>query len=252
MSFPYLAPLTFRAVTTEYVSTKTMAYGNLGMTPDGSLYRLCKAGAAITNTLAGKINAYTYLEGLTGSAAETTAAAVAAGDTSITITDATNSRSAEYYKGGYLVIPSSGTYDTIHHIWKSDAEVSNTYKLYVSSPFVYAYAAGGTVAAYPSPWKNVKNAGSYSQGYEHFVGMAEIPITSGYYFWAKVRGPHWCWVNSTWPGAASEDRDVVFHINGTIVMADEKINTSAVSCQRAGYLMYSGNYGDAMIMMQIE
>jgi len=252
MSFPYLAALSFRAVTEQYASTRALHVGAKGMTEEGSLYRLCLAGAAITNPLAAKINAYTYLEGLTGSVAETTAAAITAGDTTVTLTDATNSRAKDYYKDGYFTIPSSGTYDVFHHIWKSDAEVSDTYKLYLTEPMVYAYAAGGTVAVYPNPWRNIKNAGAYSQGYEHFACCIERPITSGYYFWGKVQGPHWAWITGTWPGAAQNDRDVCFWIDGTIKMQDEGINTSAISLQRAGYLMFSGNYGDAMIMLQIE
>jgi len=252
MSFPYLAALSYAAVINEYAATRALHVGAKGMVENGSLYRLCKAGAAITNPLAAKINRYTYLEGVTGDVAETTATAIAVGDTTVVITDATNARAKDYWQDGYLAIPNSGTYDVFHHIWKSDAEISNTYKLYVTEPFIYAYAAGGTLAAYPNPWRNIRNAGAYSQGFEHFACCIERPITSAYYFWGKVQGPHWAWVNSTWPGAAARDRDVIFHIDGTIRMADEGINTDAQSNQRAGYLMYSGNYGDAMIMLQIE
>jgi len=252
MSFPFMAALSWKAVSTEYVSTSTFRVGQLGMTEDGSLYRLCKSGAAITNTLAGKINSYTYLTACTGDCAEAaTSGAIADGTTKVTVLD-TSTIAADYYKGGYAVIPSSGTVDSIRTIRKSTAGAGVSTTITVDAPYTQTYASGGTMALYPSPWNSVKNAASYSGGYEHFVCMVNMPITSAYYFWGKVRGPHWCWVNSTWPGAASEDRDVVFHTNGTIVMADEKINTSAVSCQRAGYLMFSGNYGDAMVMMQIE
>jgi hypothetical protein len=253
MSFPYLASLSWKAIDTQYASTSTFHTGNLGMTEDGSLWRLCKAGAAITNTLAGKINYYQHLTGVTGSSAEAALnGAIAAGDMKYTFDDATNSRAANYYQYGYCAQPASGTNDNVHFILKSDAEVSDTYTCHIGGQFSQAYADDSTIHSYPSPWGDVRNAASYSGGYEHFVCMVNRPITSAYYFWGKVRGPHWCWVNSTWPGAASEDRDVVFHTNGTIVMADEKINTSAVSCQRAGYLMYSGNYGDALVMIQIE
>ena len=252
MSFPFIAALSYSAAGAEYSSSKTFHVGAKGMVENGAMYRLCKAGAALTNPLAAKINAYRYLEALTGDVAETTAAAIAVGDTAVTITDATNARAADYWKDGYLAIPSSGTYDVFHHIWKSDAEVSDTYKLYLKEPFIYAYAAGGTLAAYPSPWRNIKNASAYSGGYEHFACCVERPISSGYHFWGKVQGPHWAWITGTWPGAAANDRDVVFHTDGTIKMADEGINTSAISLQRAGYAMFSGNYGDAMIMLQIE
>ncbi len=252
MSFPFLAGLSYNAVINQYSSSGNYHVGNKGMTENGSLYRLCKAGAAITNPCAAKINAYRYLTGVTGDVAETTATAIAAGDTTVVIADATNARAADYWQDGYLVIPSSGTYDVFHHIWKSDKEVSDTYKLYVTEPFIYAYAAGGTIQAYPSPWRNIKNAVAYSGGYEHFACCIERPISSGYFFWGKVQGPHWAWIYGTWPGAAINDRDVHFWIDGTIYMADEAINTGAISPQRAGYAMFSGNYGDALIMLQIE
>ena len=252
MSFPYLAALGWKAVDTQYVSTSTFHKGNLGMTEDGSLWRLCKAGAAITNTTRAKINYYQHLEGVTGSSAESAlSSAIAVGDKKYTMADATNARAANYYQFGYEAQPSP-SYDGTHFILSSDAEVSDTYTIHIAGQFNTIDAAGETIHTYPCPWGDVRNAAAYSQGYEHFVCMVNLAISSGYYFWGKVRGPHWVAVNSTWPGAASEDRQCVFHTNGTIVMADEKINTSGVSSQFAGYLMYSGNYGDCMIMLQIE
>nr|MDD4985862.1 hypothetical protein [Dehalococcoidales bacterium] len=217
-----------------------------------SVYRLCKAGAALTNPLAAKINAYTYLEACTGDCAEaaSSTAIVAAGRT-VTVLD-TSTIAADYYKRGYLVIPSSSSYDDIRFIKKSTAGAGVSVDITVAAGFSAAYASGGTIALYPNPWNNIKNPGSYSAGYEHFACCSQRAITSGYFFWGKVRGPHWAWVNSTWPGAAANDRDVYFHTNGTINMQDEGINTSGISGQRAGYLMYSGNYGDAMIYLQIE
>ena len=149
-------------------------------------------------------------------------------------------------------MPTSTGGDNVRYVRKSSAENSNVYTIYVTAPFTQAYAVDSTIHVYPSPWKDIRNAGAYSAGYEQFACCLErYSITSGYYFWGKVKGPHWCWVNSTWPGAASEDRECVFHTNGTIEMADESWGAST-SQQRAGRLMYSGNYGDAMVFLQIE
>ena len=253
MSFPFMAALSWRATATQYVSTKTFRIGAEGMTEDGSLYRLCKSGAAITNPVAAAINRYRWLSGVTGDGAEAAlAAAIAVGDVDFTFND-TNSRAADYYKDGYYVDPrSSSAGPTTMHIWKSNAGAGTSVKCYVSAPFTQTNASGNTVQAYPNPWGNVRAAGAYSQGYEHFCCMPGMPITSGYYFWGKVKGPFWCWVTGTWPGAAQNDRDCCFWIDGTIKMQDEGINTSAISLQRAGYLMFSGNYGDSFLMIQIE
>ncbi len=256
MSFPYISALSFDAVTNQYAATRTLHVGAKGMTEEGSEYRLCKAGAAITNPLAAKINAYRYLLAVSGDVAETTAVAIAAGDRTVTITDATNARAAEYYKDGYFVQP-GGTYDCIRHIWKSDAAVAadDKVKLYVSAPFTVADAVGNTVQAYPNPWGNAKTPNAaYPSGNEHFVCVPPAPITSGKYFWGQVHGPHWCWfagIGGNWPGADANDRELYFHINGAVDLLDRRVHTGAISPQRAGYLMYSGNYGDTLCMMQL-
>ncbi len=252
MSFPYMAALSYRAVGAQYSSSKTYTYGAKGMTEDGSEYRLCKTGAALTNPCAAKINYFTYLSACTGTCAEAaTSGAIAIGDTSFTFLD-TSTVAVDYYKDGYAVIPSSSSYDNLLPIKSSDAGAGTSVKVYLKAPFTQIYASGGTIQGYPNPWRDIRNAGAYSSGYEHFACVANINVSSGYYFWGKVAGPHWCWITGTWPGAAAYDRDVCFWIDGTIKMQDEGINTSGVSLQRAGYLMFSGNYGDALCMMQFE
>lgn len=250
MSFPFIAALSYRAVHTEYVSTKTFRLGMLGMTEDGTFFRLAKAGAAMTDPIRGKVNDNTHLSGLTGDSVEAPlTAAIAIGDTDFTITDATNARVADYYKDGYMVQPRANGDGTIH-IRKSDAEVSDTYKIHVSSPFKVTNALGNTVHAYPSLYGNIQNAGSYAGGYEQFAGCINSLITSAYFFWLKVKGPHWVTVTGTWPGAASQDRTCCWHTDGTIRMADEAFN-GGTSEQIAGYLIQSGNYGDVLLMMDM-
>ncbi len=254
MSFPYMAALSWRAVGAQYSSSKTYKIGALGMTEDGSLYRLCKAGAALTNPLAAKINYFTYLEGVTGTCAEAaTSGAVAIGDTSVTVLD-TSTVAADYYKDGYAVIPSASSYDNILPIKSSDAGVGTSVKIYLNAPFTQIYASGGTMALYPNPWKDIRNAGAYSAGNEQFAVESNINVTSGYYFWGKVRGPHWCWfagIGGNWPGADAGDRTLCFHTNGAVDLLDRRVHTGTLSSQIAGYLMYSGNYGDTLCMMQL-
>ncbi len=250
MSFPFIAALGYKAAFTEYVGTNTFNLGQLGMTEDGTFYRLSKAGAALTNPTRAKINANTHLSGLTGHSLEAAlASAIAVGDTDFTVTDATNARDADYYKGGYAAQPRSDGDGTIP-IVKSGKEVSDTYKIYVPAPFQVTNSQGNTVHVYPSLYGNIKTAAAYSQGYEQFAGCINAPITSGYYFWMKVKGPNWVGVTSTWPGAASKDRLCVWHLDGTIKMADEAYN-GGTSEQIAGYLIQSGNYGDVLLMLDM-
>lgn len=250
MSFPFIAALTYEAANAEYVSTSAFRLGQLAMTEDGTFWRMSKAGAAMTDPIRGKVNDNTHLDGVSGDSTESAlVAAIAVGDRDCTITDATNSRAADYYKDGYFVQPRANG-DGTYHIWKSDAESSDTYKIYVSEPFRVTNALGNTVHCYPSPYGNIQNPGSYAAGYEQFAGCIQRLITSGYYFWLKVKGPHWVTVTSTWPGAASQDRLCVWHTDGTIRMADEAYN-GGTSEQIAGYLIQSGNYGDVLLMMDM-
>ncbi len=255
MSFPSFASISHEKAHAAPSATRA-AIGNLvgqpAMAPDGSWFRMCLAGAAITNPVAAAINRYRWLAGVTGDGAEAAlSVAIAVGDTKFTFLD-TNSRVKNYYEGGYFVDPRSASAGpTTMQIAASEAGNGTSIKCYTTAPFTQTNAAGNTVQAYPSPWGNVRAAGAYSQGYEHFCVMPGQPVTSAYYFWGKVKGPFWCWVTGTWPGAAQNDRDVVFWIDGTIKMADEGINAN-ISLQRAGYLIFSGNYGDALCMIQIE
>jgi hypothetical protein len=255
MGFPYIASLSWEATHAEYSSASAFRVGQLGMAEDGSMYRLCKAGAALTNPLAGKINAYTYLEACTGDCAEAaTSTAIADGTYTVTVLD-TSTIDADYYKDGYAVIPNSGTVDSIRHIKSSTAGAGTSVTITVDAPFTQTYAAGGTMALYPNPFNNIKNAGAYGAGNEHFACEISRPITSGYYFWGKVRGPHWCWfagIGGNWPGADANDRTLCFHTNGAVDLLDRRVHGGVLSPQIAGYLMYSGNYGDVMVYLQIE
>lgn len=256
MSFPYVAALSWRAVSAQYVSTSALHTGALGMTEDGSMYRLCLAGGTIGSGLAAAINYWRYLTGVTGDCAEANlSAAIAVGDVDFTFAD-TNTRAKDYYKDGYAVIP-DGSYDNIRHIWKSDAAAAaaDQVKVYVSAPFTVLKAISTTIQCYPNPWSSVRTPGAYSDANEHFVCVPPAPITSGKYFWGQVKGPHWLWfagVGGNWPGADANDRTLVFYQNGAVDLLDRQVHSNTRSNQIAGYLMYSGNYGDVLTYLQIE
>lgn len=255
MSFPFVAALDDRAVTLEYASTSNMKIGQLGMTEDGSMFRLCKAGAALTNPLAFKVTYESMQGGFSGTCPEgALTSAIAVGDTYCELTDSTNSRAADYYKDGYVCQPRASG-DNIRRIWKSDAEVTatNMYRLHVTAPFTATDAVGNTINVYTNPYKDIRNgdAGPLGTGYDRIVGYVNIDVTSGYFVWCKVRGPHWCHIgNGGWPGAANLDRAVCAYPGGTLKFANDAWSTT--SDQYLGFLMHANNYGDAMIMLAIE
>jgi hypothetical protein len=231
-------------------STKKHPLGTVGMTPDGSKYRYCKAGAAIAKNW-GCVNANRHLSACTGESAEAAlSGAIAVGDTDFTFLD-TSTIAADYYADGY-VVTMQGPFE-LHRIAHSTAGAgtSVTCTLEDGDAFVTADADANTVNVYPSPWGNVKLGMAAASGQEGFVCVPKCAITSGNYFWGLVNGPYWGTVYSTWPLAAANDVEVVFHIDGSLRMADEAYN-GAISSQIAGHVIVSGNYGDCLIMLQIE
>lgn len=251
MSFPYIVEMPYQEAFRQS-ATKQHSLGTVGMTPDGSRYRYCKAGAAIAKNW-GCINANRHLSGVTGESAEAAlSTAIAVGDTDFTFAD-TNTRAKDYYAGGYIV--TLQTPFELHRIKSSDIAVAadDKVKCYLEDgdSFVTADAVGNTVNVYPSPWGNVKLGDSTASTYEGFVCCPKMAITSAYYFWGLVNGPYWTTVTSTWPLAAANDIEVVFHQDGSFKMADEAYNAGA-SNQIAGHVIVSGAYGDCLIMLQIE
>jgi len=249
MSFPYVVQMPYQEAFASG-TTKRHPLGTVGMTPDGSTYRYCKAGAAITTNW-GCINANRHLTGVTGQSSEAAlGTAIAVGDTTFYFLD-TNTRAVDYFADGYIV--TLQTPFEVHRIKSSTLGNATgiTCTLEDGDSFVTADAVGNTVNVYPSPWGNVKMGDSTASTYEGFVCCPKKLITSGHYFWGQTRGPYWCTVTSTWPLAAANDIEVVFHQDGSFKMADEAYN-GGVSNQIAGHVIVSGNYGDCLIMLQIE
>jgi hypothetical protein len=214
------------------------------------MYRFCRAGAAITKNW-GCVNANKHLTGVTGQSSEAAlTVAIAAGDRRFSFAD-TNTRVKDYFKDGYVV--TMQTVMELHRIANSTVGDATSITCYLDGgdEFITADALGNTVNVYPSPWGNIKQGMAAASGFEGFVCCPKIAVASGYYFWGQVTGPYWTTVTSTWPLAAANDIEVVFHIDGSFKMADEAYN-GGVSNQIAGHVMVSGNYGDCLIMLQIE
>jgi len=248
--FPWVAQINYKEAFQQYAASCGRQLGSLAMTPDGSMYRLCKAGAAISKTW-GCINANRHLAGVTGESSEAAlTVAIAAGDRSFTFAD-TNTRVKDYFANGYVVTMEESM--AVHRIASSTLGDATSIKCYLEGgdEFIEAVAVGHTVNVYPSPWGNVKLGMATASGYEGFVCCPKRIVTSGYYFWGQVRGPYWCTVTGTWPLAAANDIEVVFHVDGSFKMADEAYN-GAISSQIAGHVIVSGAYGDCLIMLQIE
>lgn len=252
MSFPFVVQMPYEEAFQESAD-QLHPLGTVGMTPDGSMYRYCKAGEAMTTNW-GKVNANEHLTGVTGDSSEAAlGTAIAAGDTTFYFldTNAAADRVVDHFKGGYIVTM-QGPFE-VHRIKSSTVGNSTgiTCTLEDGDAFVAADAVGNTVNVYPSPWGNVRNA-SGGAGHQGIVCVNKMAVTADYYFWGMTNGPYWCTVTLTWPLASTQDITVTFYTDGSFRMLDEAVNTDGVSEQIAGHVIVSGNYGDCLIMLQIE
>lgn len=245
--FGYCAQLDFEQV--YKAPTATLAgmgqhIGQLGMTPDGSLWRLFKAGAAISNPLQG-CGSYDQPEDVTPSA-------TAVGSRTLIVNSSTATKNL--YAGGTIIIGAAAAYRKFYHITGNTATSGGYSTLYLAHPILYAIAGSEWATMVCSPYRDVRSVNA-SQGYMSVCCMPLQTVTSTYYAWGKTRGPTYGIVVSTVPGAASMDRIVVFHIDGALVMADEAWNAGD-SRQFAGWLIprTGGTYagGDQTFYLCLE
>lgn len=168
----------------------------------------------------------------------------------------TVARAVNWYEGGHLIIFSTTIFHQ-HYIVRSEVGTGAYVKCWLSEPIAVEDAeVGDGVTAYRSPYSAVKAAGSVQVGFEPFIGVPLIPVTSGYYFWLLTAGLTWITAHGvSWPGAAAEQRDVYAHQDGTIDPASVKDPTNGY--QRVGFLSTAtggtaSDYGDALIMLQLD
>lgn len=246
--FGYCAQLDFEQVykaPTVSLAGMGQHIGQLGMTPDGSLWRLFKAGAAISNPLQG-CGSYDQPEDVTPSA-------TAVGSRTLIVNSSVATKNL--YAGGTIIIGAAAAYRRFYHISGNTATSGGYSTLYLAHPILYAIAGSEWATIVCSPFRDVRSM-TAAAGYMSVCCMPLQTVTSAYYAWGKVRGPVFGIVMSTVPGAAAYDRLVVFHtLDGSLLMADEAINANQ-SNQIAGWLIprTGGTYagGDQTLMLQLE
>jgi len=246
--FGYCAQLSFENVykdPTSSLASMGQHIGQLGMTPDGSLWRLFKAGAAISNPLLGY--------GSYDQPADVTPSATAVGSRTLAINDTTATKNK--YAGGTIIIGAAAAYRRWYHISGNAASNGTTTTLYLAHPVIYAIAGTEWATVHCNRFRDVRHL-SAGAGYMSVCCMPLQTVSSGYYAWGKVRGPVFGIVSSTVPGAAANDRLVVFQgTDGALIMADESWGSSS-SCQIAGWVIprtgstYGGGDQDLMLMLE--
>lgn len=239
----------FASFETVYANPTAIQMAPLGhgvTDPMGGKWRYCKAGAAITNGLFG-LGAYAQ-------PTDVTAAIAAVGDRTLDYTGSSDATcTADQYASGAIVIGGSAIGSRrFYHIKGNTVSATTTGTLSLHHPIKVVLAGTEWATINPSPWADVR---PMSDGLTSACCMSFQSVTSGYYFWGKTRGHAYGVVNSTVPGAASNDRLIIFMTDGSMAMADEAWNAGN-SKQICGWLMprTGGAYGggDQSVWLQLE
>lgn len=223
--------------------------------PDDRAFRYClAAGSSLAHR--GAINSC-VIPGDTGTDGYEGAAgyATAKGQNVLQISDTEATHTADYYRGGWIVIFNASSEFQVSRILKSTASDGTSLKITISDPLKVALTATGVgVTLYRNPYIAIKAGSAQLANVETFVVVPMANIASGEYFWGQVSGPTWVTPHGvTWPGSGVDRRDVYFHQDGTIDPA-VTAGVGTTSPQRAGYMLYagsSGTYGDALIELQL-
>ena len=222
-------------------------------------FRYSYAGADLGGLSRLVINS-NYAPGVTGHADEdgfegVLHAQAAIGASYVDIAD-TTVRAVNFYQGGMFIAFGTTIFHQ-HYIVSSEVGTGTYVRCWLDHPVTdEAITTSMGITAYRNQYSDVRPAGSVQVGFEAFVGLPLIPVSSGEYFWLLTAGH--CWVTAhggTWPGSAAEQRDVYAHQDGTIDPASVKDPTAGY--QRVGYLLTqtggtSSDYGDALIMLQLD
>jgi len=245
-NFALTAP--FSALYADPTTSQKATIGSLASDPLGGLWRYMKAGAAITNPLLG-VGSYAQ-------PTDCTPAATAVGSWTIAVTGSTDASCVkDQYANGTIIIGAAAGYRRWYHIKGNTASSTTTTTLTLHQPVTYAIAGTEWATINTNRFYDVRPL-SAGAGYMSVCCMPLRAVASGSYCWAKVRGECFGVVSSTVPGAASNDRMIVFQgTDGALIMADEAFH-AANSQQLAGWLIprTGGTYagGDQTFWLQIE
>ena len=166
-------------------------------------------------------------------------------------------RAANYYKDGFLAIYGVAIFH--QHKIVASAPGNGTYvRVWLDEPITTeAVTVAMGVTAYISSYSAIAPAGSVQAGFETFMGVNLIPVTSGRFFWLQTGGP--CILTPTggvWPGSAANLRQVYANpADGTIQPGTQ--SDPSHGFQSIGYLWSAtggsgADYGDLWVMLMLD
>lgn len=210
--------------------------------PMGRTFHYCKASpSGITKVLIGVANDNGLHEG-------NSYGAVSAGGKTIVVVDATGT--LNQYKDGIITIFTTNT--QVLRIASNTDTLGGYVTLTLKDPLLYDVASGTFCGWYPNIYGNVFTPWAAGAGWLTFVCVGLILVTANYHFWGQTYGFCHGVPNVTPFGTIVNDRDLYFHIDGSLRSAREA-TVGTISQQRAGYLLpkTSGAGGDQAYMLQL-
>lgn len=220
---------TYNPATTQDVPANV---GQIGVTPDGRIFRLALAGAV--NLSAGKL---TQSPAVVANAQAAVVSAQSIGDTQITVTlGGSSTIAANFYAGGLIAIVSgTGSVQTLSIKGHAAVTAGTSLVLNLADPILIATASSPTANLWPNPWSNVLVYPTTTTG--SATGIPIVPITAAYYGWIQTGGIAICLnQGGTTVGLGLAPSGSVA---GALATVAATTNQVAVACQTGADTAYS-------------
>lgn len=170
--------------------------------------------------------------------------AIVAGAEEISFTD-TIDRVKDYYAGSYL-ITWGAVYERSYIISGPAAPTVSTWQntiVKLQHPKKYAEDSGKDIEIWLNPYSNITQADDIgttvgtNKQFQTAMGVAEIPVQEGFYFWLQTAGPAFITPNgwgANCPGYTANKREVFATLNGGLATV---IGVTLSGDQRIGTIM---------------
>ena len=223
-------------------STQRYVYGTRFLDEDGSVFKYCNAGAAITNTqLAVHVTATAAVAVI-----EVFSAAAAIGSRTLLINEA--SVAEDQLAGGYInIFPAAGSAMVRKIIANTTSDASGYVTLTLNFPIDIALTTSDNHETWASPYASVSQANT--SGTLAFLGVPNVAAASSGKLWIKTWGPIFIAPQSG-VGAAYVQEGFFRHYGSIDVRAN--IGTNVLD-QRAGHCLVGSASGDGpLFMLQVS
>lgn len=166
------------------VPEEGLQLGCLAVDEYGDLYRYSKAGAS--NISAGKLQLAPAQKTNHHNCAAPTAVTANGLNRTVTLTLGATASVADEYMFGYLVANDNTPEGQTYRIVKQPATASaGVQTIVVDRPFITSITTSSEFTLVHNTWNAVVEGTAITQ---RAAGVPMVPVTAGYYFWAKTRG----------------------------------------------------------------